>query len=60
MKLDMPLKDDCMELITYLHDTKVITYPVIENRVNRAITTGNCAPLYEFLNAHPFFFLMRR
>jgi hypothetical protein len=53
--MDMPIKDDCMELIKYLHDTNVITYPVIENRVNRAINTGNCAPLYKFLNAHPFF-----
>jgi DNA-binding PadR family transcriptional regulator len=53
--MDMPVKDDCMELIKYLHDTNVITYPVIENRVNRAINTGDCAPLYKFLDAHPFF-----
>ena len=52
--VDMP-DDDCMELIEKLHEGKMVSNPAIRRHVDRALHTGDCRPLREFIQRYRAF-----
>jgi len=51
---NMP-NDECMELIEKLYEGKMDTNPLIKNLIDRALTTGDCRPLFEHITKHRVF-----
>ena len=47
--------DESMELIEMLHEGKMLSHPVIQRHVDRALHTGDSKPLYDFLEKFPIF-----
>jgi len=47
------LDDECMELIKKLHDGKMRHHPRVRSLIDRALRTGDCGPLKEFVRRYP-------
>ncbi len=50
-----PLPKNFIELYKLLKEGKMLKHPLIKRHVNYALTTGDCSPLYNYLQAFPKF-----
>jgi len=47
------LDDECMELIQKLHKGKMNHHPRVRLLIDKALRTGDCGPLKEFVRRYP-------
>jgi hypothetical protein len=50
-----PLPKNFIELYKLLKEGKMLKHPMIKRHVNYALTTGDCSPLYNYLQDFPKF-----
>ena len=56
--MDKSPQNEIMKRIERLHKGGIVSNPVIKSYVDKAITTGDCVPLYEHLDAFQVFEVM--